>query len=107
MANRAVKRGQSVVDPMFHIPDGSDEFIYSDKKVSIDDSLDDYQEADIFFNEDGFEDYTDTPGVPDIYDIVSQTIRTNADGSQVVDVVIEVEDLQSNKSKYEIRVTKV
>lgn len=43
--------------------------------------------------------------VPGSFDIVSQTVRTGPDGSQVVDIVIDVEDVDGALN-YEIRMTK-
>lgn len=106
MAQRAVKRSQSVVDPMFYIPEGTDEFVYSDEAVSVGDSLEETVIDDTFVGEDDYADYSDTPGVPDIMGVVSQTIRTTAAGNQVVDLVIEVDAMEA-LSKYEVRVTKI
>lgn len=43
---------------------------------------------------------------PDVFSIISQTVRIGSDGRQVIDVVFEVEDV-SGASGYEIRVSKV
>jgi hypothetical protein len=43
--------------------------------------------------------------VPGTYVIVSQTVRTAPDGTQVVDVVIDVEEVDGAE-KYEVRITK-
>ena len=43
--------------------------------------------------------------VPGTFEIVSQTVRTGPDGSQVVDIVIDVEEVEG-AVKYEVRVTK-
>lgn len=42
---------------------------------------------------------------PSDFSIISQTIRTGLDGTQVVDVVIEVEDVEAAMD-YEVRITK-
>lgn len=44
-------------------------------------------------------------GVPNSFKIVSQTVRTGMNGSHVVDVVIEVEDVDGAVN-YDVRVTK-
>lgn len=71
-------------------------------------------DADIDVQEDTLEDdesqldddeTDDDLGVPGSYAIVSQTVRTAPDGSQVVDVVIDVEDIEG-ASKYDVRITK-
>jgi hypothetical protein len=52
------------------------------------------------------EDYVeDELGVPGVFTIVSQTVRTAPDGTQVIDVVVDVEDIDGAES-YELRVTK-
>jgi|SRR6478609_20028 len=43
--------------------------------------------------------------VPGTYVILSQTVRTAPDGTQVVDVVIDVEEIEGAE-KYEVRITK-
>lgn len=52
--------------------------------------------------DDGFDDELEVPGT---FEVISQTIRTAADGSQVVDVIIDVEEVEG-ADKYEIRITK-
>lgn len=118
MASNSIKRDQHVLDPMFLIPDGMDEFVYDENEDTggSDDDLEDdttiaatesgvvddfevVDEGDEGYNGGGVE-------TPEILGIVSQTIRTKDDGSQVVDVIVEVEDIPG-VSKYEVRVAKV
>lgn len=51
------------------------------------------------------EDPADTLDTPSSFTIVSQQIRTGLDGTQVVDIVIEVEDVPGANS-YNVRVSK-
>lgn len=53
----------------------------------------------------GEEEVGDELDVPGTFFIVSQLIRTAPDGSQVVDVVIDVEEVEG-AIKYEVRITK-
>jgi len=105
MAEPAVKRSTTPLDPMFHIPEGVDELVYSDNAGPNGRGAGEDVTDDSFF---GFDtgDYSDTPGVPDILGIISQTIRTNSSGNQVVDVVLDVEDMD-DLTEYEVRVTKI
>jgi hypothetical protein len=43
-------------------------------------------------------------GVPDSFSIISQTVRTAADGSQVIDIVLDLEEVP-NAINYEVRVS--
>lgn len=107
MASRAVKRTQTVLSPMFDIPEGTDEFSYDDQELFVEDEIiEETTVDDGYVGGDDFGDYDDRPGFPDIIGIVSQTIRTTPAGNQVVDVVLEVDDITA-LSKYEIRVTKL
>lgn len=61
-----------------------------------------------FFEDDAIEEddvSEDEPEVPQDIQIISQTVRTGPDGSQVVDVVIEVDDVP-DAVQYDVRVTK-
>lgn len=51
------------------------------------------------------EEVGDELDVPGTFEIVSQTVRTGPDGSQVVDIVIDVEEVEG-AVKYEVRITK-
>jgi hypothetical protein len=63
--------------------------------TDFDDDTDDDDDLD----EDGL-------GVPDGFTIVDQQVRTASDGSQVVDVIIEIDDIDGALN-YEVRLTKV
>lgn len=51
------------------------------------------------------EEVGDELAVPGTFEIISQTVRTAPDGSQVVDIVIDVEEVEG-AVKYEVRITK-
>lgn len=51
------------------------------------------------------EEVGDELDVPGTFEIISQTVRTGPDGSQVVDIVIDVEEVEG-AVKYEVRITK-
>lgn len=108
MANRVVHTGPQSLDPMFHIPVGmEDDWEYSDDGyVGSDADRDEFELTDDFIDGGDDEDEDDGPEVPEILGIVSQTVRHSDEGTKVIDVVIEVEDIPGI-TKYEIRVTKV
>jgi hypothetical protein len=91
------KRGRQV-SPIFNLPDGLLDYEYED-----------------FYNPTGFVDYDDEVLVdeqpigglptPNALTVVEQIIRTLPDGSQVVDVVVEVDDVEG-AVKYEFRIVK-
>lgn len=111
MAQSAAKREESVVDPMFYIPEGVDELVYSESsgdESEFDNTVETEFVVEDAYIDDGsdYADYSDTPAVPEIYGVLSQTLRTTASGQQVVDLVLDVEDVDSIV-KYEVRVTKI
>lgn len=115
MAERSAKRNEYVLDPMFQIPEGTDEFVYDENATITEEET-----LDEFFLEDGEtgsvpDDTTliDDGGVegvgpraPEAFAIVSQTLRTAPGGQQVVDLIIDVTDVPGI-SEYEFRVTEV
>jgi hypothetical protein len=106
MAQRPVRQRKSSVDPMFFIPDGVDELEYREEEIFVESSEEDTIISADVYEEPEFEsdtDDSDLPGVPDIYGIFSQTLRRNSSGSQVVDVVLDVEDMAN---QYDVRITK-
>lgn len=111
MAQRPVKRSVTVLDPMFAIPAGTDEFRYSESDILYTDDVEQEEGLPDDFVSDGsagtdeFENYSEEPDAPGILAVISQTLRTSASGSQVVDMVIEVEDIEGAE-RYEVRVTK-
>ena len=81
---------------MFDIPPNVDEFVYDDNLPNDDD-------GEFVIRE------VESGGgslVPEIIGIVSQDVRVAANGTQVVDVIVEVTDIPGI-TNYEFRVTKV
>lgn len=112
MSNRPIRRRQQAIDPMFFIPEGVDELVYSDEEsVGGEESetfadVDISPDTDLDDNQPDETDYAGNPDTPQILSIVSQTIRTSSTGAEVVDVVFDVEDIE-DVSNYELRVTKI
>ena len=113
MADRIQSDNQREINPNFAIPEGLRVYTYETvapsplEEQSVDGAGADLED-DIDTDESSEEDYEsddDTPDTPDIYGIISQTITTAPDGSQVVNVVLDVEDLESALSKYDVRFT--
>lgn len=82
------------------LPDVNDELAEPDADIDFQD--DTISDDDSELNEDEVSDALDVPGT---FTIVSQTVRTAANGQQVVDIVIDVEEVD-NAVKYEVRMTK-
>lgn len=70
--------------------------------ADIDFQTDTLIDEDSELDEESVEDELDVPGS---FEVITQTVRTAPDGSQVVDIVIEVEEVEG-AVKYEVRVTK-
>ena len=115
MAGRIQSDDYREVDPNFSIPEGLRTFEYKELGDELDtldtgDGSDTYAEVDeVLYEADDDSDASgdtddETPPVPEIYGIISQEITTAPDGSQVVNVVLEVEDIDA-MSKYDIRFT--
>lgn len=109
------------VDPMFYIPEGMDDdtWVYREDANSDIDSetttldateggFDDFEvvEGDVTIIDEGDASEDDAPLTVDNLTVVSQVLRRAADGTQVVDLVVEVDDVPGI-NKYEFRVTKV
>ena len=103
MANKSLKIEVNKVDPMFNIPDGITELEYNEDTPS-----------ELVLTQDSDGNFVYAPNnptpqygvaTPNIIGIVGQTKRTTKSGSQVVDVVIEVDDIPG--ASYEIRINKV
>jgi hypothetical protein len=111
MAQRAVRAETTSIDPVFFIPDGVGELQYAEGIEIVPDDIDENEfEVDIDIdlsdsNSSDDLDYADTPEVPQVLDIYSQTSRTNSAGTEVVDVVFDVTEVFGAES-YEIRVVK-
>lgn len=110
MAERVQSDKPRVLDPNFAIPEGVTNFTYKELTDGDESALevrsnDEAPVSDISVEDselDGESD--DTPDTPFIYGIVSQVIRTAPDGSQVVDVVLDVDDIDSTE-EYNVRIT--
>ena len=71
-----------------------------DSDINVQDETYDDDDSDI--NQDEVGDLLDPPSS---FTVISQTVRTGNDGTQVVDVVIDVEDI-AEAIDYEYRITK-
>lgn len=103
MGNRAVRRNQQQIDPMFFIPDGVDELVYTDRDRELSGQYEEGDDAieEFFLTDDDF-DFNEPPDTPTIVGIVlPQVVRTSSTGNEVVDVTFEVEDIDG--LLYEIR----
>lgn len=111
MTKRAIRRSQAPIDPMFFIPDDVDELVYEDTGFDeIVEPEDGFIEVIVEVEDGGGgddgTDYNETPETPQVLDIVPpQIIRMGDDGSEVVDVIFEVSEVDADT--YEFRVTKI
>jgi hypothetical protein len=97
MAERKGKRDEIVLDAIFDRPAEVDEFVFDDNILE-----------GLVSGTSGGE-AADSPfglATPKVLRIVSQDVRKNKAGNQIVDVIFEVEDVPGAK-KYEFRVTKL
>lgn len=72
---------------------------------TIDDEIREVSEEDFFFDIVPGGTAPEALHPPETFYVGSQTVRTNPDGSTVVDVVIQIDD-GSDSAEYEVRVTK-
>lgn len=114
MAERVQSDEYRQIDPNFSIPEGLRVFTYGEAATE-DAESGDFEQTAVFAevdeliidsDEDSEEpfDGDNTPETPMIFGIISQTITTAPDGSQVVSVVLDVEDVDA-MSKYDVRFT--
>lgn len=82
------------------LPDVVDDIPEPDAEIDIQEETLIDDDSDL--NEDEIGDELDVPGT---FEIISQTVRTDPNGNQVVDVVIDVEEVDG-AVKYEVRMTK-
>ena len=105
---RSVNDDVVIINPLFPIPEGLRDFTYEDREFAFDPDTDKYENDtdDVSVgSEDGEEEEPEAvPAVPKTFSIIKQTIRTKADGSQVVDLTVEVEAVKGAE-KYEFRLT--
>ena len=102
MAKRSAVRNGRTLDPMFSLPDGMDDWAYSDKPendldaaqeaLEFVDSEDDV-DSELAIIDDGDEETHDAPPVPDNFVVLSQTLRRAPDGSHYVDLLFQVDDI--------------
>jgi len=112
MARRAVKEQKDAINPVFFIPDGVEELEYSDTGITLSADEVDENEFDVDIDIDT-SDSSESPDnndagdleVPQVLDVFSQTVKTNASGNDVVDVVFDVSPV-SGVTSYEIRYVK-
>lgn len=112
-------RDKRFVDPMFYIPEGidedtwaytqPDEVTYDNEDFSLNEVESDEfgdVDSDVTIIDDGDASSDDAPMTIDNLTVISQVLRRANDGSQVVDLVVEVDDIPGI-TKYEFRVTKI
>lgn len=87
-------------DPNFPIPEGLADAVYAN--VSVDDDVDFEIDEDPDLGEESTDGVLETPNS---WAVVSEEVRTGPDGSQIVDIVIEIEDVEGADT-YEVRLTK-
>lgn len=104
---RSANNDEVIVNPLFPIPEGLRDFVYSDREFPFDPDVNSATSdtEDVSLGEEGEgEEEQEVPAVPKTFKVVKQTIRTKADGSQVVDLTVEVEYVKGAE-KYEFRIT--
>lgn len=113
-------RDKRYVDPMFYIPEGIDEDTWAYREdadeITVDnedtslseEASDEFGDvdSDVTIVDEGDASEDDAPMVIDNLEVISQVLRRANDGSQVVDIVVEVDDIPGI-TNYEFRVTKV
>lgn len=97
MAESKGKRDEFVLDAVFDRPEGVDEFVFDENEPD--------STAEAFDTGAVLEDVFGL-ATPEVLRIISQDVRKNKAGQQVVDVIFEVQDIPG-ATKYEFRVTKV
>lgn len=108
---KPIVREETVVDPLFPIPPGVLEFTYAARDFPFDPDADRYYSdgEDVSIDEDdtpgGAEDEERSkPRTPRSFRVIKQNVRTRTDGSQVVDLTVEVETVPF-ADRYEFRIT--
>jgi hypothetical protein len=103
MAQRSVRRAATEIDPMFEIPEGVDELVYIDEGYEVDDDeLDGTGDGTISIVDETDGSQGPETIAPYIKGIIEQIVRRQADGSQVIDVVLDVTDI-FGANDYEVR----
>lgn len=107
-------RDKRYIDPMFYIPEGMDDRVWAYQETpdvgeepEDEDFSDDFDvESDFSIIDESDSEGDDAPMAVDNLTIISQTLRRAQDGTQVVDIVAEVDDVPG-ATKYEFRITKI
>lgn len=109
MTERSVKNTVIEVNPMFFVPEGADDIVVNPSSRFADTTEGDFDAEELYGSSEMSDEYDsalgDAPETPDIIRVVSQEVRTNKSGNQVIDLIIEVEDVLG-AVKYDYRVTK-
>jgi hypothetical protein len=109
MANnrRSVKRDKRIIDPIHHLPDGVDELEFDRGGINIDEDsqviLFDDIEVDV---DPGVGGGPEQLATPRIIGIISQTIKTQPNGQQTVQVVLDVSNVPG-AANYEFKVARL
>jgi len=102
--------GQIRVSPSVYIPEGVENLTYltpdTDETYQLVGEEENIDYEVTVENDPEQPGISDGPAIPETFTIVSQTIRYNADGTQVVDVIAQTDDLPGTDS-IEVRVTKI
>lgn len=103
--------GQKIrVSPGVFIPDGVEDLVYvrpdTDESFGLTGEGENIDYEITVQNDPESAGVDGSPPIPETFTIVSQTIRYNADGTQVVDVIAETDDLPGTDT-IEVRVTKI
>jgi len=113
MASTPVQRKVTPIDPMFPIPAGVDELVYSthseiDSLRETVGPVDSYtgSPVDPSIGSPIAQPGQTTVATPSVIGVVSQQVRRAPSGENVIDVVVAVDDV-AGATKYEFRVTKI
>lgn len=96
MTKRPIKRSNSPIDPMFFIPEGVDELVYDEdlsyraNNTVSDELVEEEAGIDVGIGDSGDSADINQLETPQIVSVVSQTIRADDTGREVVDVILEV-----------------
>lgn len=113
MADRVQSDKFREINPNFSIPEGLSVFGYAEISEEGGEAdfdvveveyigIDDFESAED--SEENYDSEDETPPVPEIYGVVAEEILTGPDGSQVVNITLEVEDIEA-MTQFDIRFT--
>lgn len=118
MAKRTTPSDKVIIDPLFAIPEGTeDQFEHSEEEVYFSEDITEQEftyldsleieYADEIDYDEGYDDEDDVAlETPETFNIIAQTLRRAPGGQQVVDIVVDVDDV-AGATNYEIQVTKI